>query len=92
MGCFTSLCSKGGQTASEYNQYFGGRTLQDQNTLLGFESTPGAGDLEFPVSTEPILKDIDFAAVSDDNSEPSGSSGENAAIEKMLADGRADTG
>jgi hypothetical protein len=86
MGCFASLCSKVGLNSDEYAQYLTGRQTEDQNSLLVYNSAQPNDDLTFENATAPgpLLKDVDFAVVEDDNTEPSGSSEENAVIEKML--------
>jgi hypothetical protein len=64
----------------------GGRTVNDQSGLLD-DLGLGQGDTAFDVSATPtpLLKDLGFAIVDEkDSDDPSGSSGENAAIDRLL--------
>jgi hypothetical protein len=84
MGALCSLCLRRGPGADGYGAY--AQTANDCVTLLEQQGL-GGGELEFAVASTPapLLKDVDFAVVEDPASDDtSGSSGENAAIDRML--------
>jgi hypothetical protein len=86
MGCFLSLCSTAGQNTDGYDHGRVGRGTGDCSNLLG-RTAPGSAVLDFAMEAAPtpLLKDVDFAVVvDDDNDEATASSGENEQIERML--------
>jgi hypothetical protein len=83
-----SLCSRCLRLCPGAGHHGSGRNANDHLTFLD-EQGLGGDDLAFCVASTPapLLKDVDFAVVEDSASDdPSGSSGENAAIDRMVDD------